>query len=420
MFHRVGSIHLPPTAVVWMLGATQIIGYGTLYYSFAILAGDMAGEFHWPVSWVYGAFSVALLFGGLVAPAVGRYVDSHGAALVMAVGSIASAVALALTAIAPNPIAFTLRLIAIEIASTLVLYDAAFAAIVQTAGAGARKRITHLTLIAGFASTLFWPLTTWLHGLLDWRGVLLLFASANALICFPFHLVLSAARAGRTTVGMPSSSPLLDGPELPVRLQPRALILVTAGFALSGFLLSAVLAQMVPMLQALGLGASALLVSALFGPAQVLVRFVNMIFGVRRHPLFITIVAASMLPAAALIVIGTAPMVAGAAIFAILLGFGSGLKSIVQGTLPLALFGSASYGERLGRMARVRQFLAAMAPFTFAVASDHFGAASALLLFVVVAALGLAAFVEVARIRRLAFTPAQGEAVPTSGRQTTA
>lgn len=411
MFHRVLSIRLPPSAVVWMLGITQVIGYGTLYYSFAILAGNMAAEFRWPVSWVYGAFSGALLFGGLVAPAVGRYVDSHGAALVMAVGSIASAVALALTAIAPNSIAFTFGLIAIEIASTLVLYDAAFAAIVQTAGASSRKRITHLTLIAGFASTLFWPLTTWLHGFMDWRSVLLLFAGANVLICFPLHLVLATARDDQTAGSPPSASPLPHEPPLPPELQPRALLLVTAGFALSGSLLSAVLAQTVPMLQAFGLGASALLVSTLFGPAQVLVRFVNMIFGVRRHPLFITVLAATMLPAAALILIGTAPMVAGAAIFAILLGFGSGLKSIVQGTLPLALFGSASYGERLGRMALPRQFLAALAPFAFAITNDHFGATTALLLFVIVAAFGLAAFVEVARLRRRVACRAQAGTV---------
>lgn len=413
MLHRVRSIHLAPSAVVWMLGATQIIGYGTLYYSFAILAGDMADEFRWPVSWVYGAFSIALLFGGLVAPAVGRYVDSHGAALVMAAGSIASAVALALTAIAPGSIAFTLGLIAIEIASTLVLYDAAFAAIVQTAGPSSRKRITHLTLIAGFASTLFWPLTTWFHGFLDWRSVLLLFAGANALICFPLHLVLASARDDQPAKSLPSASPLPDEPPLPPELQPRALLLVTAGFALAGSLLSAVLAQTVPMLEAFGLGASALLVSTLFGPAQVLVRFVSMIFGVRRHPLFITVLAATMLPAAALVLIGTAPMVAGAAIFAILLGFGSGLKSIVQGTLPLALFGSASYGERLGRMALPRQFLAALAPFAFAISNDHFGATTALLLFVIVAAFGLAAFIEVARIRRrITFPDSEGQAIP--------
>lgn len=394
------STNLPPTAIVWMLGTTQIIGYGTLYYSFAIMAGDIAAEFGWPVSWIFGAFSFALLFGGLAAPAVGRYIDSHGAATVMAVGSIASAAALAATAFAPNAFLFCVGLVALQIAAALVLYDAAFAAVVQTVGPDSRKRITHLTLIAGFASTLFWPLTSWLHDFMDWRNVLLVFAAANLVICLPFHFLISGRRRNRGQPIPISTENVAEEQVLPVELQRRVLLLVMGGFALSGFMLSAILAQMVPMLQALGLGTSALLVAALFGPAQVLVRFVNMLFGVRRHPLFITIIAATMLPVATLILMGTAPMVVGAAIFAILLGFGSGLKSIVQGTLPLALFGSASYGARLGKIALVRQFLAAMAPFAFAFTSDQFGITAALLLIVVLAVVGLAAFVEVARIRQ--------------------
>lgn len=400
MVGRLRSISLSPTAIVWMLGATQIIGYGTLYYGFAILAGDIAAEFGWPVSWVFGAFSVALLFGGLVAPAVGRSIDRRGAAAVMAVGSVAAAIALAATAILTGAIAFCLGLVAIQVAAALVLYDAAFVAIVQTIGSGSRRRITHLTLIAGFASTLFWPLTSWLHSFVDWRGVLLLFAAANLAVCLPLHLLLAMARSRREEPAASSTPIVIPEEPLPTEWQPRVLWLVTVGFALSGFLLSAILAQMVPMLQALGLGASALLVSTLFGPAQVLVRFVNMVFGVRRHPLFITILAVVMLPVATLIVMGTAPLVAGAVVFAILLGFGSGLKSIVQGTLPLALFGSVSYGARLGRMALVRQFLAAIAPFAFAFTSDQFGTTAALVLLVALAVLGLAAFFEVARIRR--------------------
>ncbi|MGF7161603.1 hypothetical protein FHS85_003244 [Rhodoligotrophos appendicifer] len=400
MIHRVRSIYLSQSIVVWMLGVTQIIGYGTIYYSFAILAGDIAADFHWPISWVYGAFSIALLCGGLIAPIVGKYVDSHGAPLVMAVGSVTSAVALAGTALAMGPVSFVLCLIALQASASLVLYDAAFASIVQMAGTGARRRITHLTLIAGFASTLFWPFTSWLHGVVDWRSTLLLFAAANFLICLPLHMLLTVARTDRSETEETSSAELPDGPLLPEASHRQALILITLGFALAGFLLSAILAQMVPMLQALGLGTSALLVSTLFGPSQVLVRFVSMVFGVRRHPLSITILAVAVLPLAVAILLGTSPLIGGAVIFAVLLGFGSGLKSIVQGTLPLALFGSASYGARLGTMALVRQFLAAIAPFSFALVSEEMGTGSALIFLMIFAALGLAAFIEVARLRR--------------------
>jgi MFS family permease len=239
---------LSPAGLVAILGATQIIGYGTLYYGFAILAADMAAELGWPVATLFGVFSAALLVGGLAAPAVGRAIDRHGAGPVLAAGSPAAAAALAVTALAPGGVTFVLGVAAMQLASALVLYDAAFAALVQAGGRHARRHITHLTLIAGFASTIFWPLTAWLDAVLDWRGVLLAYGGMNLLVCLPLHLVI-ARRAGRASGdgAEPEPAAPAEAP-LPAPLRRRGFLLAAAGFALLGFLLSAVLAQMVPML----------------------------------------------------------------------------------------------------------------------------------------------------------------------------
>ncbi|MEK1933559.1 MAG: MFS transporter, partial [Pararhizobium sp.] len=138
---------------------TQIIGYGTLYYSFSALAASMAGDLGWSPEWVFGAFSVSLLAGGLAAPIAGNWIDRYGAGTVMAFGSIAAAVALVACALAPGPISFVAGLVAI----------AAFAVLVQMNPRTAQRSITHLTLIAGFASTIFWPLTSALHERLSWQ-----------------------------------------------------------------------------------------------------------------------------------------------------------------------------------------------------------------------------------------------------------
>lgn len=397
---------LPIAAVVWLLGLTQIVGYGTLYYGFAIIAPDVAAEFGLTLSSVYGGFSLALLAGGAVAPYAGRCIDRHGAARVMAFGSAGAAVALGVLAAAPGLLGLTAGLLAVEVVGTLVLYDAAFAHLVQVAGGDARRRITHLTLIAGFASTLFWPLTSVLDAALSWREVVWVFAAMNLLLCLPAHVWL--ARAGvRSEAGVagPGAVAEIDEVLLPAALQRRAMVLVAVGFALAGFLLSAILAQMVPMLTALGIG-SAVTVGALFGPAQVLVRFVNMAAGAGRHPLTVTIVAATLMPAAVLLLVATAPEVAGAVLFTVLLGFGSGLTSIVRGTLPLALFGRGAYGERLGRMASARLLLTSVAPFAMAFLGDLAGVSVALAAMAAVGLLGLATFAAVARLRAAAMAAA--------------
>ncbi|MDQ0998163.1 MFS family permease [Phyllobacterium ifriqiyense] len=117
--------------VVAVLGLTQIIGYGTLYYSFSVLAQAMAEDFGWPPEWVFGVFSISLLAGGLAAPVAGSWIDRHGAGKVMSWGTIGAVTALIACAIAPSPMTFTAGLITIELASTFVLYNAAFAVLVQ-------------------------------------------------------------------------------------------------------------------------------------------------------------------------------------------------------------------------------------------------------------------------------------------------
>ncbi|WP_299978180.1 arsenite efflux MFS transporter ArsK [Devosia sp. 66-22] len=382
--------------MVWLLGVSQIVGYGTLYYSFAILARNAAPALGWPEPWLFGAFSLGLLVGGLVAHEVGKRMDRHSAGAVMTLGSIVAAAALLVAGLAPNGMVFAAAIVLTQVAGTLVLYDAAFTALVQVAGASARARINHLTLIAGFASTIFWPLTAWLDAVVGWRTAYVAFAAATLLVCVPIHALLAQRRAGARAATPAATAP--TEPAVPHPAAPAsAMWFATAGFALSGFALSAVLAQMVPLLTAVGLGASALLVSTLFGPAQVLVRFANLLAGAARHPVFPALLALALLPAAIAVLAFGAPALVAAVLFAVMLGFGSGLKSIVHGSLPLALFGPDAYGARLGLMASVRQVLASVAPFVLATLIEAVGVRPALWLVAGVGLLGLACLVQVAR-----------------------
>ncbi len=149
---------------IWALGATQIIGYGTLYHSFSILAPSIAADLGVAVEWVYGCISLALLAGGLVSPWAGGLADRIGAGRVMSLGSVGAASALLICGLAQSTIAFLGGMILVELASAFVLYATAFAFLAQTTGANAQRSITYLTLIAGFALTIFWPLTSWLLG----------------------------------------------------------------------------------------------------------------------------------------------------------------------------------------------------------------------------------------------------------------
>lgn len=395
----VASKQTATAAMVWGLGATQVIGYGTLYYAFSILAADMAKDLNWTVEWIYGAFSAALLVGGLAAPFSGRWVDRFGAGHVMAAGSIGAAVALAACALAPGPVAFVAALIALEAAATLVLYDAAFAALAQISGQNARRSITHLTLIAGFASTLFWPLTTYLNDWIGWRDVYLLFAALHLGVCLPIHIMLARRTPRQNTSTTNAADVNVAGAgSLNTADRPRAFKLILLGFTLGGFVLSALLVHMVPLMAAIGFGAAGLLMASLFGPAQVFIRVLNMAFGRDLHPVRLAIIASTMLPIAAVLLIAgmSWPLVGFG--FALICGFGSGLSSIVRGTVPLALFGAQGYGARLGNLTAVRLVVTSVAPFIFAWIMHSFGAATALWTMAVIGLMAVAAFAALARM----------------------
>lgn len=392
-----GERKLPAWALAG-LGATQIIGYGTLYYAFSILVPEIAEDIGKSQQWVFGAFSVALLVGSLAAPLSGYLADRIGAGRLMAAGSLLASATLVLMAVSTGPISFAVALALTEIVSVAVLYATAFTAIVQTGGQNAQKSIVHLTLIAGFASSVFWPLTSWLHGFLSWREVYLLFAALNLLVCLPVHLALARLTTTAVSASKTSTAPISE--HRPIANGTLLFSLMLLGFAIEGYALSAILVHMVPLTQALGFGAAGLLVASLFGPAQVASRLINLLFGRELSQRWLAVIATGLLPIALTILLMTTPWVPGAVMFAICFGLGSGLTSIVGGTLPLELFGSKGYGSRLGWATSAKQMMSAIAPLAMSMSMAGFGVVVSIWVTVAVGLAGVLAFLAIVSLER--------------------
>jgi MFS family permease len=391
-----------PARAIWALGVTQIIGYGTLYYSFSVLAPAIGREFNWPSEWVFAALSIALLAGGILAPLAGHLADRFGAAQVMTMGSVAVAATLVAAALSTSGLVYGAALIAMEVASSFVLYATAFAALVQVSGQGAQRSITHLTLIAGFASTIFWPITSLLLEWMDWHSVYLVFAALNLLVCAPLHFWLG--RLSRESVKPASPATKVEATRVSQTLQGQrrtaGFALMLLGFAIEGFILTAILMQIIPLLAGLGLESNMLLITSLFGPAQVLGRLANMALGKNLLSTRLAIIAAALPPLAVAVVALTAPSLMGSVLFAVLFGLGSGLTSIVAGSLPLQLLGREKYGSRLGWLSSARQIASAVSPFCLALMMTAFGITGALWLMAVLGVISTFTFVAIAMLPR--------------------
>jgi MFS family permease len=371
------------------IGVTQIIGFGTFFYAFGSVVPALSADLGITPGTAFAAFSLALLTGALAAPTAGRLIDRYGARPVMSVGSVLGALSLIALSQAQGLVTLGLALIAMEVTATLILYDAAFAALAQALGpARARRAITHMTLLGGFASTLFWPLTQGILVWADWRTAYLVFAALNLFVCLPLHLGLRNA-SDLVPANAAAAPPPPQFPPLPEAQHSRAMLWVAVAFAVAGLVFSALSASWVTTLTAFGLpAAAAVTAGTMMGPAQVGVRVLDMLFGLRLHPLTTTMISTLLLVVALSVLWLTGPTLAGAMVFAVLFGLAQGLTSIVRGTVPLVLFGPVGFAARLGRLASVRMVMAAIAPFGIALIIDTFSASAALLAMLCLAVLG--------------------------------
>ena len=382
-----------PWRAVPVLGITQIVSWGSIFYTPVLIVPLIAKEHGWSMTCAMGGFSVALLAAGLIAPAVGRSIDHFGGHVTMTVGSLTGASGLVLIGYADNPVAYYAVWIILGAAMSMNLYDAAFATLGRIFGAAARRPITALTLAGGFASTVGWPTTHLLIEIVGWRGAYLVYAAVLAFISAPLHaFVLPRHRA---VVDVPKQGD--DKTSAPV-LPPHGLpfILVASAFAAYAFVPSGLSAHLLAIFQRSGIDAATVVwIGALFGPAQVGARLIEFAFGRDLHPLWVVRFALSVLLCAfaMLAVVGFSPLVA--ACFALLFGGANGLVTITRGAVPLALFGASGYGRLMGRLAGPFLLMQAAAPLIMAFIIDRTSDPSALALAACFAAIALACFIVI-------------------------
>lgn len=358
---------LPPARRGWIvtaLGIAQTIGWASSYYIPAVLAAPMAASFDRSPVWVFGAFSMAMVVSATIGPWAGARIDRIGGRGVLMVSNLVFATGLALLALAPSVSFLFAGWAIIGLGMGLGLYEAAFASLAGIYGKEARGPITGITLIAGFASTVGWPLSGLMLATWGWREACLGWALIHLFLALPLNAALPR---GSQKIAAPKAA-MAEGPPPP----RHAMWLLAFVFAATWFNSTAMAAHLPGLLQAAGAStAVAIAAGALIGPAQVAARVLE--FGLLRrfHPLASARLAASAHPLAAISLMAFGAPAAYA--FALLHGAGNGILTIAKGTLPLALFGPSGYGARLGWLNAPARVLQAAAPLVFGLALATWG-----------------------------------------------
>ncbi|NYT57989.1 MFS transporter [Alcaligenaceae bacterium] len=362
----------PSTGVVTRLGIAQTLAWASTYYLPAMLAAPMARDLGVSTPTIFAAFSAALIVSALLGPGAGRLIDRYGGRPILAATSVVFALGLAGLALAQGPLGLFAAWLIIGVGMGSGLYEAGFSTLVALYGSRSRGAITGITLIAGFASTVGWPLSTYMEIHIGWRAACLVWAALHLTLGLALNLSLPRLPAAPHAQAQPLASEVDSSAVDTGGSQRWASFVLAFVFAATWFISTAMAAHLPQLLQAGGTSlATAVLVGTLIGPAQVAARLLE--FGLLRkvHPLLSARLAAALHPIGALIfgVIG-APA---AAAFGVLHGAGNGILTIAKGTLPLVIFGPQGYGHRQGMLMVPARIAQALAPWLFGLCLNAYG-----------------------------------------------
>lgn len=379
-------------SIIIALGTTQTLAWASSYYLPAILADSIGRDLGVSSNWIFAAFSASQVISAVLAPRIGRQIDLVGGRSVLSMSNLLLAAGLVLLGFTTSIPMLVMAWLVLGVGMSAGLYDAAFAALGRIYGDAARRSITGITLIAGFASTVGWPLSAWGLETIGWRNTCFAWAAAHILLGLPLNLlVLPAVKGAKAAVAAAVK------PHIPI---DRTMIVLAFVFAAAWTVTGAMAAHLPRLMEAAGATtAQAVFAGALIGPSQVAARIFEASFLSRYHPLVSTRLACITHPIGAAILAFAGG--GAASVFAVFHGSGNGILTIARGTLPLAIFGPDNYGYRLGIIGAPARMAQAVAPLLFGLLIDAMGAR----VLIVSSALSLSALLALFLLRKISPPP---------------
>ncbi|MGI8609283.1 MAG: MFS transporter [Candidatus Dormibacteria bacterium] len=359
--------------MVWTLAVTETVSWGILYYAFAIFLVPMQSSLGANRGQISVAFSLALLGAGAAAIPVGWWLDRHGARVLMTVGSIVAAVLVVAWSGVTSLLELYAVFTAIGVASAAVLYEPAFAVIAVWFRRERQAALLTLTVVAGFASTIFLPLTAYLVGRFGWREALVILAALMAVLTVLPHAAILRRRpsdvgfapdGGERSQGVVPASPTAGSLGLGIALRNPALRWLIAAFFVAGLASTTIQVHLVAYLE--DQGRSAGLAAAVAGSLGALSVGGRLLLSAFSRRLSLSTVTAGMLATAGVCagIMLLVPGPLGIAVFVLATGPTFGAMTIARAGLLASYVDVGRYGRLGGLVALVLTVSRVAAPAT--------------------------------------------------------
>lgn len=336
---------------VALLALGQTIAWAGLYYLFAALLLSWERELGWAKTDLALALTVAVLVAAATAPVAGRAVDAGFGRWLLGFGALSGAGLVAALSQITTQGAFLVVWALIGLTQGTCLYEACFAFVTRTLGTEARAAITRITLVAGFASTLAFPLAGGLAETSGWRTAALVFSGAVGLVAAP--MLLAGATLLQAGAGpAPALHRAQNRAAVRAALRRPVFWLIAGGFAMIALNHGILLNHLLPLLNERGMApATAILAASAIGPMQVFGRLMMLSVERRVGALTLSLACFAAVAAAGLILLWAGAAVTMVFAFVALQGAGYGVTSVLKPIVTAECLGREGFGGIAGWMA---------------------------------------------------------------------
>lgn len=339
---------------------TQTTSWGLLYYSLPVAVVPIAQDTGWSAAAITAAFSAGLIVSAVVGIWVGRLLDQRGPRRLMVTGGLVGVAALLLVAAAPSLPVFVAAWLVAGLAQAAVFYQPAFVVLTRWYGPARVRALTTLTLVAGFASPIYAPLTALLIESVGWRSAYVVLAAALAVVTLPLHWFFLNAHWSVPVPVQPRRTVTRD---VRVTTRGRRFIMLQVAVASATLALFAVTFNLIPLLLERGLDyRTAVLAFSLIGVGQVIGRLFFAVLPGKANPVrrAVLLLAAG---ATSLWQLGLLPGPAFALIaVTVLAGAVRGCVTLLQATAVADRWGTSNFGAVQGVFVAPVTAVGALAP----------------------------------------------------------
>jgi MFS family permease len=366
-----------------VLGFTETVSWGVLYYTFSVLIAPTTAELGWSRAQVSGALSVMLVVSGLAGVGVGRWLDEHGPRLLMTAGSIAAVPLVIAWSQVRDLVSFYVIWICIGVAFAAVNYGPAFATMIVWFRRDRSRALTIVTLVAGFSSTVFVPLAAWLVTVQGWRAALVTLAILLGILTIAPHALLLRRRPADVGLGV-DGDPLETGgdgvmtaiPELSASFREAVRHPTFTWLAIAFALFGLGVGVPVHLVAYLGDHGYSLAFAAAaaggIGAAQVLGRLLFAPLERRLAPRTVSLLVYVVQPIALLILLFV-PAELGVIAFVVLFGAARGAETLVRSTVVAGLYGPRRIASIAAVLTLATTITQAIAPVSLGAVFDAVG-----------------------------------------------